>query len=183
MRARATRWHLLVCTMVLAMLPTIVQAASKEVINQKIEETLSTFRSESPEAAKLVDKAKGVLVFPDVVEMGFGIGGEYGEGGLLIDGEPQAYYSTAGASFGLQLGAQTKAVMILFMNDRELRKFQRSRGWEAGVDGSVTVATVEVGGGVDSRTLKEPIIGFVFSNRGLMYNLSLEGNKITKLRR
>ena len=159
------------------------QGASKEVIDAKVTEALNTFRSDSPASAELVDKAAGVLVFPDVVKMGFGIGGEYGEGSLLIDGDPVAYYSSAGASFGLQLGAQFKAQMILFMTDEALQGFQKSRGWEVGVDGSVAVVKLGAGGAIDSSTLKQSIIGFIFSNKGLMYNLTLEGSKITKIRR
>ena len=160
-----------------------VLPATREVIDAKVREALDTFAEQSPAGAELMKKTSGVLVFPDVVKMGFGIGGEYGEGALLIDGEPVDYYSTAGASFGLQLGAQFKAEIIMFMNDRALSKFRRAKGWEAGVDGSVALATVGTGGSIATSTAQQPIIGFIFSNRGLMYNLTLEGNKITRIER
>ncbi len=159
------------------------QGASKEVISAKIDGALVTFREKSPAGAELVDKAAGVLVFPDVVKMGFGIGGSYGEGALLIDGEPVAFYSSAGASFGLQMGAQFRAQMILFMTEQVLQDFRQSRGWEAGVDGTVAIATLGEGGSINTDTIQEPIVGFVFSSKGLMYNLTLEGFKITKIRR
>ena len=157
------------------------QAASRQVIDAKVGEALAAFAIESPAGAELVARAQGVLVFPDVVKMGFGIGGEYGEGALLIDNKPVAYYSTAGASFGLQLGAQFTAQIILFMNQAVLKHFRNSKGWEAGVDGSIVIAEVGAGGSLDSRTLQQPIVGFIFSNRGLMYNLTLEGSKYSKL--
>jgi lipid-binding SYLF domain-containing protein len=161
----------------------LAQADSTAVIDTKAQAALTTLRTESAEGAQLLDKAAGVLVFPDVVKMGFGIGGEYGEGTLLVASESAGYYSTAGSSFGLQVGLQFKALIILFMTDTALSKFRRSKGWEVGVDGSIALATVGAGGVIDSNTLKQPIIGFIFSNKGLMYNLTLEGNKISRLKR
>jgi lipid-binding SYLF domain-containing protein len=102
---------------------------------------------------------------------------------LQVDGEPVAYYSTAGASFGLQLGAQFKSEVLLFMTDEALKQFRESRGWEVGVDGSVAVIQLGAGGKFDSKQLTQPVIAFIFSNQGLMYNLTLEGSKITRIAR
>ena len=124
-----------------------------------------------------------MLVFPEVLKAGVGVGGEYGEGALLIKGKTIAYYNTASASIGFQLGAQVKSQIILFMNPKVLEAFRKSNGWKAGVDGSVALATLGAGGEIDTNTIKEPIIGFIFSNKGLMYNLTFEGSKITKLER
>ena len=62
-------------------------------------------------------------------------------------------------------------------------KFRASKGWKAGVDGSVALATLGAGEAIDSETAKKPIIGFIFSNKGLMYNLTFEGSKVTRLKR
>jgi lipid-binding SYLF domain-containing protein len=173
---------LLACFSGLLLLGAGAQAADRVAIDKNVANALSAFREEVS-AARLMDEAAGALVFPDVVEVSFGIGGEYGEGALLIDGKPEAYYSTAGASLGVQVGAQYKAQVILFMNDAVLKDFRKSRGWEAGVDGSIALATRGDGGAIDTNTLKAPFIGFVFSNRGFMYNLSLEGSRITPIER
>ncbi|MCH8263462.1 MAG: hypothetical protein E2O62_02175 [Gammaproteobacteria bacterium] len=156
-------------------------AASKEEIDIEVSASLENFRQEVMGAEKFMEKAEGVLVFPDVVKAGFGIGGEYGEGALLIKGKTVDYYSTAAVSFGFQFGAQFKTVMLIFLKKDALDNFRNSSGWEAGVDGSV--ALIEFGAGKDINTinLEDPIVGFVFSNKGLMYNLTLEGSKITKL--
>jgi lipid-binding SYLF domain-containing protein len=122
-----------------------------------------------------------MLVFPKVIKAGIGVGGEYGEGALLIDGEPVEYYSTASASVGFQLGAQQKSQVIMFMNDDVLNEFRETKGWEVGVNGSVAIAEIGAGGEISSNTAKQPIIGFIFSNKGLMYNLTLEGSKMTKI--
>ena len=122
-----------------------------------------------------------MLVFPNVIKAGIGIGGEYGEGALLMKGKPVAYYNIAAASIGLQLGAQARTQIILFMSEGSLAKFRNSQGWTAGVDGSVALATLGAGGSIDTETAKKPVIGFIFSNKGLMYNLTFEGSKISKI--
>jgi lipid-binding SYLF domain-containing protein len=156
-------------------------AASKTEIDIEVSAALAKFKAEVLGAEKFMEKAEGVLVFPDVVKAGFGIGGEYGEGALLIKGKTVDYYNTAAASIGFQFGAQFKTVMLIFLKKDALDKFRNSSGWEAGVDGSV--ALIELGAGKDINTmnLQDPIVGFVFSNKGLMYNLTLEGSKITRL--
>ena len=156
-------------------------AASKTEIDIEVSAALEKFKEEVPGAEKFLEKAEGVLVFPDVVKAGFGIGGEYGEGALLIKGKTVDYYNTAAASIGFQFGAQFKTVMLIFLKKDALDSFRNSSGWEAGVDGSV--ALVKLGAGKDINTInfEDPIVGFVFSNKGLMYNLTLEGSKMTKI--
>jgi len=155
---------------------------SKKEIDTKVEQAMQDFYKHTSAGKKLAGKASGVLVFPSVVKAGIGIGGEYGEGALLVKGKTAAYYNVASASIGFQLGAQARTQIILFMNDKVLKEFRNSQGWEAGVDGSVAIATLGAGGEISSETAKEPIIGFIFSNKGLMYNLSLEGSKITRIK-
>lgn len=156
-------------------------AASKAEINAKVRATMTTFYEKVKSGKELANKAEGILVFPEVYKAGIGIGGEYGEGALLIRGKTVGYYSTASASIGFQLGAQVKSQIIMFMTKKALNDFRNSDGWKAGVDGSVALVTLGAGGDVDTNTIKDPVIGFIFSNKGLMYNLTFEGSKITKL--
>ena len=118
-----------------------------------------------------------------MIKAGFGIGGEYGEGALRSYGKTVGYYSIGAASIGFQLGVQKKDVILIFMQDQALKHFQDSEGWKVGVDGSVAVVKVGAGGAIDSETLKKPILAFIVGQKGLMYNLTLEGSKITKLKR
>jgi len=69
------------------------------------------------------------------------------------------------------------------MQQEALKKFRASSGWEAGVDGSVALIKVGAGGSIDTTKIKDPIVGFVFGQKGLMYNLTLEGSKFTKLKK
>lgn len=129
----------------------------------------------------LVKKSKGILVFPSVFKAGFFIGGEYGEGALRIKGKTEEYYNTVAASIGFQLGAQVKTIILVFMEQDALDKFRASEGWEAGVDGSVAIITVGAGDSIDTSNIQDPILGFVFGQKGLMYNLTLEGSKFSKI--
>lgn len=156
-------------------------AATKEEIDTHSQEALADLYQKSTAAKELAGRAKGILIFPRVVKAGMGIGGEYGEGKLITNGQTAGYYNIASASIGFQLGAQRKAQIILFMTDAALDGFRNTEGWKAGVDGSVALATLGTGGALDSNTAQEPIIGFVFSNEGLMYNLTFEGSKISKI--
>lgn len=165
----------------LFMFTTTVSAASKEEINAEVRQALKSFQKQTSAGHELSKKASGMLVFPNVIKAGIGIGGEFGEGALLVKGKTSGYYNIAAASIGLQLGAQARSQIVLFMNDKVLDDFRKSEGWKAGVDGSVALATLGAGGAIDSETAKQPIIGFIFSNKGLMYNLTFEGSKITRI--
>ncbi len=156
-------------------------AASKEKIDRRTDKALAEFREDISGADEVLAKAAGVLVFPSVKKAGIGIGGEYGEGALRVGGRSVAYYSTAAASIGFQLGAQARRQIIVFLDPKALEKFRLSDGWEIGVDASVTVVTLGAGGSIDATRLNQPIVAFVFDSKGLMYNLSLEGSKITEI--
>ncbi|MGH1461314.1 MAG: YSC84-related protein [Neptuniibacter sp.] len=170
----------LVFILFLSLAVTQVHAASNAEINAKSAQALKEFFKHSPAGKQLYNNAKGALIFPEVFKAGIGIGGEYGEGKLVERGKTTGYYSIAAASIGFQLGAQIKTEIILFMTNSALRQFKNSEGWEAGVDGSVALVTLGAGKEIDTSNIKDPIIGFIFSNKGLMYNLSLEGSKISK---
>lgn len=160
---------------------SIAIAASKEEIDAKTQETLQTFYSFSTAGKVLSDKAAGILIFPSIVKAGFFVGGEFGEGALMIDGKITDYYNIVSASFGYQLGAQERSQVILFMDKTTLDKFRYSDGWDASVNGSIAITTLGAGKDFSVENVKEPIITFVFSHKGLMGNLTLEGTKITKI--
>ena len=158
-------------------------AASSQEIDIRVDGTLTEFRKEIIGGGEFLNKAKGVVVFPGVVKAGFFVGGEYGEGALRIGGESVAYYNVASASLGFQFGAQEYAIVMVFLEQDALDTFRDSKGWEAGVDGSVAIAKWGAGKDINTHNFKDPIVGFVFSNKGLMAGVSIEGSKITKLDR
>ncbi len=164
--------------------PGITKAASAGEIDASVDATLASFYNTVKDGKKLVASAKGVLVFPSVYKAGvFFLGGEHGEGSLRMNGRTVDYYSTTSGSFGWQLGVQKKAIIMLFMQDDVLNNLRTSSNWKAGVNASVAVITAGLDGSVDTEKLNKPIIAFVIDQKGLMYNLTLEGTKINKIRK
>lgn len=177
---KQTVWLL---TFLLIFIIQTAYAESKEVLNIKIYETIKIFDKEIKGGRDFLNKAKGYLVFPSVYKAGFGIGGEYGEGGLIVNNRIIDYYRTITASIGFQIGAQKKSIIIVFLTQKALDDFRNSDGWKVGVDSSVAIVKWGVGEEISSIEFNKPIIGFIFGNKGLMYNLTLEGSKITKIRK
>ena len=158
-------------------------AASPAEIDVRVAEAVEAFKTEVSGAEVFLGQAAGYLVFPRVIKVGIGLGAETGEGALRIGGQNVDYYRTSSGSFGLQLGAQAKSIVIVFMTQEALDKFRNSQGWEVGIDGSVAIADVGAGGKIDSMTAKQPVVGFIFSNKGLMGSLSFEGSRILRIAR
>lgn len=153
----------------------------RQEINSGANATLSKLYEASPQSKALVERAKGVLVFPSVLSASFIVGAQHGKGVLRVGGVDSGYYSTTTGSVGFQAGAQSKAVILLFMTDEALQKFRNSNGWTVGADATVAVAHVGANGNIDTNTAQQPIVGFVLNNAGLMAGVSLEGAKISKL--
>ena len=158
-------------------------AATAGEIDAGADAALAEFRQNIKGGPEFLQSAKGVLVFRRVYEAGLLIGGEYAEGALRINGKTVDYYNLIAGSFGFQIGAQAKTIILVFMQEQALIDFRASRGWKAGLDGSVALITLGRGEVVDSTTIKDPIVAFVFDNKGLMFNISLEGAKFTKIQR
>ena len=154
---------------------------SGERIATECDRVLGDFLKDHPHAQKLVDKAEGILVFPGVVKAGLGIGAEYGEGSIKMDKEWKYFYNLIGVSYGWQLGVQVRTVLMFFMTKDALKAFNAKVGWKVGVDASVTVISLDAGLNLDTNELTSPVVAVVTDRRGLMYSLSLEGSKITRI--
>jgi lipid-binding SYLF domain-containing protein len=157
------------------------KAETRNEIDSAIPGTLSTMGVEIPGATELANKATGMLVFPSVTRAGVGIGGQFGRGALRIGGHSVAYYEMRGGSLGVQLGVQTRSVVILFMTKEALASFQASQGWTVGADASVAVPDKGAVAAPNSETAQQQVIGLVFNNTGLMFSASLDGTKITRI--
>jgi lipid-binding SYLF domain-containing protein len=157
-------------------------ADKHQSINAGVDPTLARLYTTVNGSHELVSKARGVLVFPSVIQAGFWIGGRYGEGALRVGGQTAGYYSTAGGSFGQQIGGQSKSIVYLFMTQDALERFRNSEGWAVGADATVAVVKVGANGNIDTSTATAPVQAFVLTNAGLMAGVSLENTKITRLR-
>ncbi|MGB5994969.1 MAG: YSC84-related protein [Candidatus Deferrimicrobiaceae bacterium] len=181
LRLAAISFSVLLVLLLGILLPGGAHAATAREIDVSVNVALERFTKEIKGSKELLAIAKGVLVFPSVYKAGFMVGGEYGEGALRIGGKTAGYYNTVAGSFGLQIGAQAKTIILVFIQQEALDKFRKSEGWKAGVDGSVALISVGVGGALDTENIKDPIVGFAFGQKGLMANLTFEGAKISRM--
>ena len=156
-------------------------AASKADLESSSKAALNQLVSQNPGAKALNAKAVAVLVFPKVTKAGLGVGGQFGEGVLWRKGKAAGYYNTAGASYGLQAGAQQFGYAMFFMNQKALDSLSSTQGFEVGVGPSVVVMDEGKAKNVTSGTLTEDIYAFIFSQKGLMAGLGIQGNKITRI--
>lgn len=159
------------------------EAKSAAEIDAEVKQALAQLYEESSAAKELGAKANGILVMPGITKGGFIVGGEYGEGSLLVGGATQGYYSSASGSIGFQIGIASRSMVIMFMTEKALKKFSANDGWEAGVDADVTVVESGATGSIDTTTGQNPVIGFNFGEEGLMAGVSIEGTKVTKIDR
>ena len=156
-------------------------AASAGDIDARVDIALNRLLADSVTAQALAERALAVLVFPQIVKAGFGIGGQYGEGALRQNDATVGYYSIASASFGFQAGAQAYAEAIFFMTPESLDYLRRSKGFEIGADANVAVVNQGVAVDATSTTLQQPIVAFVFGQQGLMAGATIEGSKISRI--
>jgi lipid-binding SYLF domain-containing protein len=186
MRARVSRGLRLITVLagsimiVTGWLSGPASAASAREIDAGADDAIGKFEQEVKGGKSFIESSKGVLVFPRVLKGGAGFGGEYGEGAFRIKGKTVDYYSMLQGSFGFQLGGEIKTVYLVFLDEGAMTRFREGEGWKAGVDGSVSLVTLGAGGTIDTNNMKDPIVAFVLGQKGLMYNLSLEGTKFTK---
>ena len=161
--------------------PAASTAEQRQSMNSAADATLGKLYQASPQSKELVARAKGVLVFPDVLSGSFIVGAEHGKGVLRVNGANAGYYSTTAGSIGFHAGAQSKAMVLLFMTDEALAKFRNSSGWTVGADATVAVVNIGANGRIDTNTAQQPIVGFVMNNGGLMAGVSVDGSKISPL--
>jgi lipid-binding SYLF domain-containing protein len=169
----------LIVMFVFFFVPVSYAATAKE-IESNVDSALKLF-NDVKGGKEFLQRAKGVLVLPGVFKAGLIVGGEYGEGALRIGGKTVDYYSIAAGSFGLQIGAQKKNVIIVFMDEEALKNFRASAGWKVGADGSVAAINIGAGTSVDTTQIKDTIVSVIFGQKGLMANATIEGAKLTKI--
>jgi lipid-binding SYLF domain-containing protein len=171
---------LLAATVALMNAPDAV-AASRRALDRDGINALQSLYAKNPAARRLGEKARAVLVFPNIVKAGFLFGGQIGEGVLLKGGKPVAYYNSVAASYGLQAGVQVFGYVLFLMNNDALAYLDSSAGWELGVGPSIVVVDAGVAKSITSTTMTQDVYAFIFDQKGLMAGLGLQGSKITRI--
>jgi lipid-binding SYLF domain-containing protein len=157
-------------------------AASAAEIDQKSRAALQELYAKSPAARRVGHSAVAVLVFPEIVKGGFIWGGQVGEGALMSHGHTLGYYKTIAASYGLQAGIQKFGYALFFMHNGDLAYLRKSRGWEIGSGPSIVIVDTGMAKSLTTTTLRKGVYAFIFSQRGLMAGLGLQGSKIIPIR-
>jgi lipid-binding SYLF domain-containing protein len=158
-------------------------AATAEDLNKDATQALETLYKSNPTAESISKQAKAVLVFPKIVKAGLVFGGSYGEGVLQKGSTVAGYYNSVSASWGLQAGAESFGYVVFLMNDKAVKYLDKTKGWEIGVGPTVVVVNEGVAKNLSSTTLKNDAYAFIFDQQGLMASLSIEGTKISKIKR
>lgn len=158
-------------------------ADSRDEIELKADNALSALQNYAPGSGELIRRARGVLVFPDLVAMGFGSGGQYGEGALLVGGKPVAYYASAADDRGVLADIPRKSEVILFMTDDALIAFRNTVGWQDGVHGEIDLVRADINGAVTLAREGHPLLGFSFSDTQLFDSIDFQGTTLNRIAR
>ena len=172
-----------VAALTLASLSSMAVAASAEDLNKDAAQALQNLYKSNPTAETIGKKAKAILVFPNIVKAGLIFGGAYGEGVLTKNSEQAGYYNSVSASWGWQAGAESYSYVVFLMSDKAVKYLDKTKGWEIGVGPNVVVVNEGIAKNLSSSTLKEDAYAFIFDQQGLMASLSIEGTKISRIKR
>jgi len=184
LRGRLQRLVLTVAaTVSMAAFGGLANAATAEDLNADAAQALQALYKTNPTAEAIGKKAKAILIFPKITKAGLVFGGSYGEGVLMKGSTVSGYYNSVSASWGWQAGAESYGYVVFLMNDKALNYVNASKGWELGVDPSVVVVNEGVAKNLSTSTLKGNAYAFVFDQQGLMASLSIQGTKISHIKR
>jgi len=158
-------------------------AATTEELNTEGRQALQTLYKTNPVAQDIAKSAKAILVFPSIIKAGLIFGGAYGEGVLFKGSAVSGYYNSVSASWGLQAGAQSYGYALFLMSDNAIQYLNKSEGWELGVGPTVVVVNEGAAKNISTSTLKEDAYAFTFDQQGLMASVSIEGTKVSPIKR
>lgn len=158
-------------------------AATAEDLNKDAAQALQTLYKANPVAETISKKARAILIFPKIIKAGLVFGGSYGEGVLTKGSKYVDYYNSVSASWGWQAGAESYSYVVFLMSDKAVKYLNTSKGWEIGVGPTVVVVNEGVAKNLSSTTLKDDAYAFIFDQQGLMASLSIEGTKISRIKR
>ncbi len=164
-----------------AALPARAETAAE--IDAKVAAALEQLYASEPATQDLAARSVGILVFPDIIKGGVIVGGQYGEGALLVNGETQGYYSIAAASFGLQVGGQTFAQALFILTEAGMQYLRDTKGLELGVGPTLVGGDKGWSSSLGTTNIQGDIAPVFFGQSGLMAGGGITGSKITPIER
>jgi len=163
--------------------PAYAAPATADELTAEAQGALDQLYRTNPAAKAVSRSAKAILVFPSIVKAGFVFGAAYGEGVLFEGGKHDNYYNSVTGSWGLQAGAQSYGYVVFLMTPKAVDYLRTTAGWEIGVGPTVVIVDEGVAKNLSTSTLKDDAYAFIFDQKGLMAGVSIEGTKITRIRR
>jgi lipid-binding SYLF domain-containing protein len=156
-------------------------AASARELEADGRAALRRLYATQPSAKLLGSKARAILVFPHMVKAGFMFGGQVGEGVRFENGNVRGFYNSVAASYGLQAGIQSFGYALFFMNGAAANQLDATGGFELGVGPSVVIVDEGLGKSITTNTITSDTYAYIFSQKGLMAGLGIQGSKITRI--
>lgn len=146
-------------------------------------EALRTGPGTPSNMGELLHKARGIMIFPELVKAGF-IFGAQGGSGVLLSRDPAtntwsypAFYVLGAGSFGLQAGVQLSNVVFIIMNDRALNALM-SDEFKVGAEAGIAIITIGAGAEASTTSAAGGDIYAFATAMGLFGGLALEGGII-----
>jgi lipid-binding SYLF domain-containing protein len=162
--------------------PRPAVAANAAEISQDARTALERLYTTNPKAKMLGEKAKAIMVFPSILKAGLIVGGQGGNGALFENGKIIGYYNISAASYGLQAGVQEFGYAMFLMTDGARKYVDKSDGWEVGVGPNIVVMDEGAAKSLTTTTAKDDVYAFIFSQKGMMAGIGIQGSKITKIK-
>ncbi|MEB0138513.1 MULTISPECIES: lipid-binding SYLF domain-containing protein [unclassified Undibacterium] len=158
-------------------------AATGVDLDREAKESLQLLYKSNPTAETLSKKARAILVFPKIIKAGLVLGGSYGEGVLIKSGHANEYFNATSASWGWQAGAQSYGYVVFLMSEKVEQSLRATHGWEVGVGPSMVLMNEGVAKNLSTSSLQDDSYAYIFDQSGLMASISIEGTKITPIKR
>ena len=163
--------------------PTASRADAKR--QSLVDQSLGTARkvltgTDFPDALKLMPKARGVLIMPELVQGGFIIGAAGGRGVMMTrtgrdNWSYPAFYGMGSGSIGLQIGGKVSEIVFIILTEKGLLAMLDHK-FKVGAEAGVTMVAVGAGfEGATTGAAGADILAFANSN-GLFAGASLEGS-------
>ena len=131
--------------------PAMAQAREQQELVDKAARTIAAMRADAGfrNARALLDRARGVMVVPELSRGGFIVGGQ-GGGAVLLARLQQgwsnpAFYSIGGGTFGLQVGFQQAQVVFIILSAAAMDRWVQDRVRFGGQDGIAVIAAEQTG--------------------------------------
>ena len=144
-------------------------------------EEMASRKDKAGTFSHLLGRAEGIVIYPRLVNLGFGFGAMFGEGLVLRkDRLTQEWYGPAfievkTASVGLQIGIQEVSVVLVVMDDKGLAVF-KSTDFEIGAD--LRIASGPLGDSLQAGVdFKDSIYTYSYS-KGIYAGFTLQGSMI-----